>query len=413
MRYTASETSVKISAAGLKHLSRNQQLYYSSAEISKEIWIEAVTQQIRRKEGSANSFAQTAQTSCLAVPCSQLVLAAMRPPAAAAFVVVNVLQLLATLVVNVLLCAAVYKFRSLRTLANSFLVSLAVVDLLFVVIFASNIAQHTTHGADPTLCFISAEVSHTVTCLVVFHLMAIAIDRLLAITLHLRYREVVTSRRVGLAIAFLWVFGVFVAFAPALVLRTLSEETRNARQLQHGCLPGGPPSDGWTEDLKKYIVIEKVVVIAIPYMVILLCYAWIFKISWWHHKRIKVEESRNISEQDHVRKVEMKAAKTTAIIIGSFTLMFSPLLAVSVRAVLMGPKKGKPGDTEKFMHLVIPSLKALAATSAFVNPPVYAYRSTPFREAFNEILQPIRSFLPSCANADDQTRSGENETNDA
>ena len=306
----------------------------------------------------------------------------------------NSLQILATVVGNLLLFVAVYRVHDLRTLANALLVSLSVADLLFVGVFGSNIVLHTSakNDQDYALCYGSGELFHALNCVVVLHLMVIAVDRLLAITLHLRYQQVVTKGRVAIAIAAIWLVGIAEAILPPLLMsKTSQEHTTDYRRMRQGCISlKGPPKE-WDRDAKKIILAQEVVVIIVPYLVILSCYAWIFKIAWRHYREVH-SQNRGVAMAD--RHADMKAAKTTAIIMGSFIVMFTPLLGVSVHGVFA---EKLPTSPEHFKFYVMPCLKCLASMCALVNPPIYAWRNKPFREAFGTILKTFRSSLSRCA----------------
>ena len=307
----------------------------------------------------------------------------------------NSLQILATVFGNLLLFVAVYRVHDLRTLANALLVSLSVADLLFVGVFGSNIVLHTSAknaDQDDALCYGSGELFHALICVVVLHLMAIAVDRLLAITLHLRYQQVVTKGRVAIAIAAIWLVGIAEAILPPLLMSETSQEhTTNYRRMRRGCISLKGPHKKWDRNAKKIILAQEVVVIIVPYLVILACYAWIFKIAWRHYREVH-SQNRGVAMAD--RHADMKAAKTTAIIMGSFVVMFTPLLGVSVHRVFAVKPAMSP---EHFKFYLMPCLKCLASMCALVNPPIYAWRNKPFREAFGTILKTFRSSLSRCA----------------
>ena len=307
----------------------------------------------------------------------------------------NSLQILATVFGNLLLFVAVYRVHDLRTLANALLVSLSVADLLFVGVFGSNIVLHTSAknaDQDDALCYGSGELFHALICVVVLHLMAIAVDRLLAITLHLRYQQVVTKGRVAIAIAAIWLVGIAEAIVPPLLMSETSQEhTKDYRRMRRGCISLKGPHKKLDRDAKKIILAQEVVVIIVPYLVILVCYAWIFKIAWRHYREVH-SQNRGVAMAD--RHSDMKAAKTTAIIMGSFVVMFTPLLGVSVHRVFAVKR---PTSPEHFKFYVMPCLKCLASMCALVNPPIYAWRNKPFREAFGTILKTFRSSLSRCA----------------
>ena len=143
---------------------------------------------------------------------------------ALAFCVMNfVFSLVATLG-NLSVIHALWKASSISATIKKFFLSLAFSDLavgLFVqlmygVIIAAvlRMAANGDYTFD-LLCPTSLTVFHfsmfLLACASFLNLTAIAVDRLLAISLHLRYQELVTSKRVVMALMSLWFTSVAVA----------------------------------------------------------------------------------------------------------------------------------------------------------------------------------------------------------
>ena len=122
---------------------------------------------------------------------------------------------------NILVIRALWKASSMPANIKKFFLSLAVSDLavglfahlMLAVVF--RIAADGGHIFDllcPTIltvCYFSLSLFGFASFL---NVTAIAVDRLLAITLHLRYRELVTSKRVILALVSVWLTSSGAAF---------------------------------------------------------------------------------------------------------------------------------------------------------------------------------------------------------
>ena len=118
---------------------------------------------------------------------------------------------------NLLVIRALWKASSISATIKKMFLSLALSDLavgLFAqlmvgVVFAemSKMASNGNYNFDflcptvVTVCYLSAFL---LACTSFLQVTAIAVDRLLAISLHLRYQELVTSKRVITALASLW-----------------------------------------------------------------------------------------------------------------------------------------------------------------------------------------------------------------
>ena len=114
---------------------------------------------------------------------------------------------------NVLVIRALWKASSMPANIKKFFLSLAVSDLavgLFaqlMVAVVSRMAADGGHNFDllcPTILTVCSFSLFLLAGASFLNVTAIAVDRLLALTLHLRYRELVTSKRVILALVSVW-----------------------------------------------------------------------------------------------------------------------------------------------------------------------------------------------------------------
>ena len=121
---------------------------------------------------------------------------------------------------NVLVIRAMLKASSMPANIKKFFLSLAVSDLavgLFAQIMVAlvlRMAANKGHNFDllcPTILTVCYFSSFLLCCASFLNVTAIAVDRLLAITLHLRYQELVTSKRVLIALVSVWLTSGFAA----------------------------------------------------------------------------------------------------------------------------------------------------------------------------------------------------------
>ncbi|XP_078381490.1 melanocyte-stimulating hormone receptor-like [Oculina patagonica] len=124
--------------------------------------------------------------------------------------VLNVIIFLMTLFGNSLILITIWKTSSLHSVANILLASLAVSDLAIGLVvqpllIANMFSEVYIFGlAMDILCPILSLTSF-------FTISAIAVDRLLALQLHLRYKAVVTPLRVTWAVILIWVSAAIFA----------------------------------------------------------------------------------------------------------------------------------------------------------------------------------------------------------
>ena len=127
---------------------------------------------------------------------------------------------------NILAIYALWKASSMPANIKKLFLSLAVSDLavgLFAQLMYAVVLKMAANGGHDfellcptisTVCYFSLSL---LACASFLNVTAVAVDRLIAITLHLRYQELVTSKRVKIALVSIWltsgvVASLFVAF---------------------------------------------------------------------------------------------------------------------------------------------------------------------------------------------------------
>lgn len=131
------------------------------------------------------------------------------------FVVNGVVQSIAT-VINLLILLAISKTPSLHSPSNTLLFGLALSDLgvglivhpLFLLHMIGKLARN-----KDVFCHagIAAEIAANALCIIsLLTVTAVSLDRYLALQLHLRYKQLITIKRVTLVIGFIWVAGTII-----------------------------------------------------------------------------------------------------------------------------------------------------------------------------------------------------------
>ncbi|GBM39729.1 5-hydroxytryptamine receptor 2A [Araneus ventricosus] len=128
------------------------------------------------------------------------------------------LLILATVIGNVFVIAAIFLERNLQTVGNYLVLSLAVADLMVACLVMPMGALYEVNQQwilGPELC--EVWTSGDVLCCTasILHLLAIALDRYWAVT-NVDYVRQRSSNRVGFMIFMVWAVGFLVSFAPIL-----------------------------------------------------------------------------------------------------------------------------------------------------------------------------------------------------
>ena len=141
-----------------------------------------------------------------------------------AFCLLNfVFSVVATLE-NLLVIRALMKASTIPATVKKLLLSLAFSDLavglcsqLMAAIIYASILKMASSGNNtaffcPTVLDVQSYFRHLLASASFLNVIVIAFDRLLAVSLHLRYQELITPKRVNIALVSLWLISCFIAF---------------------------------------------------------------------------------------------------------------------------------------------------------------------------------------------------------
>ena len=141
------------------------------------------------------------------------------------------------LIGNVLIIIAVYRYRRLQTITNRFVVSLACSDFLAGLFISWQSAFNYNPSLDNVaITCISRLIQIQPSYCSVLHLLAIAIDRYLAVLHPLRYHEFMTARVSNIMIALSWIFSTFFT---SLIIGTSRFELGVTQCMLNDIVPNG------------------------------------------------------------------------------------------------------------------------------------------------------------------------------
>lgn len=290
-------------------------------------------------------------------------------------VALHVVLFLTTWFGNSLVCAAIWRFRALRTVSNMVIFSLALADLLMTVVFMYRII-HLLSGEDLHMaCHTFSEITFNAICVIILHLAVISVDRFIAIKFPLRYKTLVTRHRMKITLAFVWLFPLIgTVIFPHSLPKEAYEDFVDYYDSFHLCISFHHHQFQNTSKIFAAIII--VLYIVLPCIVTLSSYIYIMKVS--RDQQFKLENQAHL-ERETMRKVEIKVAVTYGIIIGAFMICFLPLLAGTLFQQF-------EEEERKNMIRVMQILSIIASISACINPAVYTWRNREFRKAFKKII---------------------------
>lgn len=286
--------------------------------------------------------------------------------------VISCIETLLTLVGNSLVIWLFYKNRKLRTPTNTLLVNLCIVDMLYIKVFVSKtILALMPHHESKEFC---SNLSHFFKFLLIItqvYLVLISIDRLIAIKYPLRYALWVTNKRVMIVCTIMWV--VIIGYFVAYFVRQFS----NDDDPEDGTFWRGMSRCRHNKRQKSHVKVLRIsLAYFVPFTIIVVSYIT----SFWIALR-QVKQIFPLTEHEMRRKSAFKAARTTAILIGTYFVFYTPgHIIIAVHALQQNrqcPTKAGSHIRRVFAHMSI--------VAAWVNPLVYTVTNADFKLALKKL----------------------------
>uniref|UniRef100_UPI0037E8D26B adenosine receptor A2b n=1 Tax=Semicossyphus pulcher TaxID=241346 RepID=UPI0037E8D26B len=314
------------------------------------------------------------------------------------YIVIEVVIAVLSISGNVLVCWAVAINTTLKNATNYFLVSLAVADILvgcLAIPFAITISigiYLDFYGCLFLACFVLVLTQSSI-----FSLLAIAIDRYLAVKIPLRYKELMTGKTAREIIAILWILSFVIGLIPFFGWNSKhsncgNNSSRGANNTTDaGFVEGLTGGGDLLQSCKLKCYFESVVdmhymvyfnffVCVLPPLLIMLgIYAKIFTVARKQLRQIELKCVGNGDSHHHgLLQKEIRAAKSLSIIVGLFAICWLPVHILNCIGLFYDQLE-RP---EIVMYVAI----ILSHANSAVNPIIYAYRIQDFRNTFRKIL---------------------------
>lgn len=299
-----------------------------------------------------------------------------RSPAFICLAALSCLSGVFAIVGNAVVLIAIYRTKSLHTISNFFIASLAAADLLVgiflnpmlsakAIIFCYLNPERPIKGSVfdkiEDFAWIQAVVATT------FGLTAISIDRYIAVNFGFRYDALATQKHCSIATASVWLASLLFASVRLFLNKP-----------QH---------------LSLLWLVTGILTCMLPFIIITFCYMQIFKVAKNQVRKIKRENSLTASIRSRQRKntqvSHAKTAYTVAIVIFLFIVLWVPsLITAAVELRLSRSEMPKNQATlTKLERVIWPWVCLVAYLSSTINPWVYSIRSKQFRNACKRIFK--------------------------
>ncbi|XP_058442713.1 histamine H2 receptor [Malaya genurostris] len=259
---------------------------------------------------------------------------------------------------NILTILAVRFHRRLRQLlSNLFVLSLALSDIFVGLTLPYHLAFYMGNelGHHKHFCLLRFFVLIIACGVSIWNLIAIAVDRYIAICYPLHYTRMMT-KKVALAIlAFGWFLAVFVASIPLIWNKW---ETAMECEFDELLYP-------W------YVAGVITPLFSLVWICLLIVYWRIWREAAKHSKQLRAHNSQESSS-------DWKSVQVVLLIIGCFTLCWLPYFVVILTQIFNFLDQNSP--------VLYKAVFSLAMANSMMNPLIYAWKNTNFRHAFSKLL---------------------------
>ncbi|XP_078355888.1 adenosine receptor A2b-like [Oculina patagonica] len=303
-------------------------------------------------------------------------------------IVLFIILALAIILANLLVLASIRTNSRLRSPEYILILSLSLSDLM-VGVFLIPARTLELFSIEYTRQFVWCKMTICLTLLSLsaslLNLLAVTMDRFLAISYSLKYKSFITLSRIYLTIAAVWITALTVSLVPLFGAGTKSVEISRP---QHLCR--------FADVLEEtYLVLYFVFICVMPTMLITVAYFKIFLLARSQERRIASLQVYDVegSEQATVRKQsskqiifirDSKAARTIAIVIGLFYLCWVPFFADILVTIF---------KQEAVSYLFTAIVSCIVYSNSAINPLVYGCLNQEFKNTYKRLVK--RLFHPT------------------
>ncbi|KAM9365012.1 D(1)-like dopamine receptor [Pholidichthys leucotaenia] len=317
------------------------------------------------------------------------------------------LLVISTLLGNTLVCAAVIKFRHLRSkVTNVFVVSLAVSDLFVAVLVMPWEAVAEVMNAWLFGGFCDVWIAFDIMCSTasILNLCVISVDRYWAISSPFKYEQKMTHRAAFIMIGVVWTLSILVSFIPVQLNWHRDGEEEAVATVMAADHSGNfanvssVVAQSCVANLNKtYAISSSFISFYIPVGIMIATYTRIYRIAQTQIRRIAsleraAEQAQNQGHHQHQPlshrptddaslkssfKKETKVLKTLSIIMGVFVFCWLPFFILNCTIPFCDPPCVNDTTFTVFVWF--------GWANSSLNPVIYAFNAE-FRRAFAAIL---------------------------
>ncbi|XP_014678987.1 PREDICTED: neuropeptide FF receptor 2-like [Priapulus caudatus] len=326
-------------------------------------------------------------------------------------IIVYIAVFVVGLVGNLFVFAVVARYRSMRTVTYTFLVNLAVGDVMVVIIcmpmtLGSTVYRLWIYG--DVMCRLTPFIQGVSVSVSVLTLLLVSLDRYYKIYYPMKARAIFCGRKVRAMVVSVWAASL-VIMSPMLAVNAAVTDTMGVTLCRERF-----PS---IEYKRAFDVIVFAILYVLPVAFMAFTYARISRTLWHGDARLRgnLDDSRRqIEEQERMRRTKRKLVKMIIAISVIFAVTWLPYHVVTLW--LDFSRQGVDYQhNEVFIALrIYPLVQWLALSNSSVNPICYCLFSQKFRAALCLLCcRGNVSVTAAAAAVIDRNESGATERNDA
>ncbi|EDS38236.1 g-protein coupled receptor [Culex quinquefasciatus] len=259
---------------------------------------------------------------------------------------------------NILTILAVRYHRRLRLLiSNLFVMSLAMSDIFVGLTLPYHLAFYMGNelGRLKHLCLLRFFVLIIACSVSIWNLIAIAVDRYIAICYPLHYTRIMTKKVALVILGFGWCLAIVIAIIPLIWNRWDTAMECEFDELLHP----------W------YVAGVITPIFSLVWLCLLLVYWRIWREAAKHAKQLRAHHSQEGTS-------DWKSVQVVLLIMGCFTFCWLPYFVVILTQIFNFFDYNSP--------VLYKAVFSLAMANSMMNPVIYAWKNTNFRDAFKQLL---------------------------
>lgn len=259
---------------------------------------------------------------------------------------------------NILTILAVRYHRRLRLLiSNLFVLSLALSDIFVGLTLPYHLAFYMGNelGRHKHFCLLRFFILIIACSVSIWNLIAIAVDRYIAICYPLHYTRLMTKKVALVILGFGWCLAFLIATIPLIWNKW---DTAMECEFDELLYP-------W------YVAGVITPIFSLVWFCLLLVYWRIWREAAKHAKQLRAHNSQESSS-------DWKSVQVVLLIMGCFTLCWLPYFVVILTQIFAFFDKNSP--------TLYKAAFSLAMANSMMNPVIYAWKNTSFRHAFTKLL---------------------------